>query len=238
MSFLGQIEFKKVTDLDAQGRSLLLNCDFKFPMGLNCRIVSDDKNQASEILQLAANLKSPQKGDVYYNELKLRDLSFEEFLPWQLRMSFGFEYNGLLSNRTLEQNLMLPLLFHKLGSPSEAKAWVKDLMQRFNIWGFKDLRPAEVSPFVRKSCLLVRAFVMKSETIFLDEPDASLERDNIPALLDLIEQMRKQGTLKNVFFCSQSEELAECLLTATVKLGGGKLKTVYIHDNFQKAVGL
>lgn len=238
MKSLGQIEFKQVSAVDDLDKAILSNCDFKFPMGLNCRIVSDEHKHASLVLQIMSNLGQIKKGSIFYNDTDVKNLSFEEFLPWQLNMSYGFDSSALLSNRTLEQNLSLPILFHNRMPEQQGKEWVLDLLNRFEIFKFKDFRPAEVSPFVRKAALIARAFVMKNETVFLDEPDVSLDKSNFPVLLDLVDELRKNSNLKNIFFCTQNEELAECLLTAAVKQSGGKLKTIYVHKNYEQAVGL
>lgn len=116
---------------------------------------------SSTLLQILAGLQIPTSGSYLINGIPVEKMSFEEFLPFRLRIGYGFGMGGLISNRTLFENLILPLNYHKICSQQEATNLVLTLMDRFELMKYKDLRIAYVSPSHRKITVLIRALIMK-----------------------------------------------------------------------------
>jgi ABC-type lipoprotein export system ATPase subunit len=85
----------------------------------------------STVMQILAGLQTPTLGSYLINGVPVENMSFEEFLPFRLRMGYAFDTGGLLGNRTLFENLVLPLNYHNICSPQEAERRILALMERF-----------------------------------------------------------------------------------------------------------
>src|SRR5690606_27362892 len=133
---------------------------------------------------------------------------------------------GLIHNRTLRQNLELPLLFHKIKSPKEASGWVNHMAEYFQINGDLNKRPSDVSPSVQKATLILRAFIHNPEWVILDSPAVLLSKKLHANLLQLIDDQMKNHGLKHLMFATHDESLADCLAEQNIILNRGKLQLV------------
>lgn len=165
----------------------------------------------STFLKILCGLLTPTSGKYLINGESVGDMSFEQFLPYRLNMGYGFDMGGLLNNRTLAENLILPLLYHKLVGPEEAVSRVRDLVTRFNLGDASRLRPFAVSGSQRKLACVLRAFVHRPEVVFLDEPLTGLKHDALNDLFEFVDESFASHGLKQVFFTSEAPALAQHL---------------------------
>lgn len=166
-------------------------------------------NSRSLLLKMIAGVVMPTKGSIVINDVRLSDLSFEEFLPTRLKIGYSFEFGGLLNNRTIRENLLLPILYHSLMTPDEAEKRVEELCKTFELTKVMNLRPSAATGSQRKACIVARAFVLKPEMILLDEPFAGLSAASIHYLKKYISDEMKNGNLKHVFVsCQNSRDVA------------------------------
>jgi len=159
----------------------------------------------SSLLKILAGLVIPQGGHYFINDIDVLDLSFREFLPYRLRIGYAFETGGLLSNRSLYDNLMLPLMFHKLCSHDEADARVMRWLKRFDLVKVKDQRPFAVAGSQRKATVLLRAFIHQPEIALLDDALTGLKQQGVEAFQELLQVSMEDFGLKHILFCSEDE---------------------------------
>jgi len=128
-----------------------------------------------------------------------------------LNMGYGFEMGGLLNNKSLHENLILPLLYHGMMEAQEAQRHVIEVTDLFAMQGHRDQRPFAVSGSLRKLTCVLRAFIHSPQVVFLDDPITGLKRDHLGDLLDFVEDRYSKHDLRQVFFTSESPELAQRL---------------------------
>jgi phospholipid/cholesterol/gamma-HCH transport system ATP-binding protein len=228
-ALIKSLHFEKLTFHYEGQEPLLKNVDFEFPVGKRdapCNVAAgraQDKRGAasrqtqviairgaqgaggSTVMQILAGLLTPTSGSYFINGVPVENMSFEEFLPFRLRMGYGFDAGGLLSNRTLFENLVLPLNYHKICSPQEAERRVLALMERFQLIDSKDLRIAYVSASLRKMTVLIRAIIMNPEILFLDDPGIRISKEAQQMYAELLRELINNGTLHTIFIASFEE---------------------------------
>ena len=187
------------------------NVTYDFPMGRRVWLSSTGRRGRTTALRIMAALEAPKSGSLRMNERNVTEMSFEEFLPYRIQIGFSFDFGGLMANRTLWQNLMLPLEYHRDLGPEEARERVAELCRAFDLWDARDSRPASVSGSARKACSVARAFVMDPEVLLLDDPLIALGEAAIAATARCVSEGRKNGRLKHVFFTAQDEAQAKRL---------------------------
>lgn len=178
------------------------NVDFEFPLQKITWVKAESGSGRSTLLQLLAGLQVPSKGRYLINDENVSDMSFEEFLPYRLQIGYGFDFGGLINNRTLYENVVLPLLYHKILSPAEAKQRVTHYFERLGMSKYKDQRPSSVPGGTRKLTCLVRALITHPQILLLDDPSVGLSQDTALKYLDLIQELRQQGHLQHVYLSS------------------------------------
>src|SRR5262249_45055754 len=145
-----------------------------------------------------------------------------------------FNMGGLLNNRSMIDNLTLPLLYHNILPFSQAREFARSLLEKFRILKYSDHRPAAVSGSVRKATCVLRSLIMKPVMLLLDEPTEGLERKEVETLGHYITDSRRELGLKHVFVKSRDREFVGHLNPVPLFLLDGKIHT---HDPSDHAKG-
>lgn len=175
------------------------------PLGKNIWVTGQAGHGQSTFLKLMAAIVQPQSGRYLINDCDTTEMSFEEFLPFRKKIGYTFDLGGLFANRTLLDNLTLPLLYHKISSRDEAEAEARAIAERFRFAGHLGHRPASVSGGLRKLVCVLRAFILRPELMVMDDPFTGVDAESVRTLLKLIEERRTSGELRHIFFTSRDE---------------------------------
>lgn len=207
-----------------EGHDPLLNhVNFEFPMNEIVFFKATEGAGKSTLLQILAALLPLNSGKYYINDQDTSQMSFEEFLPYRLKIGYSFDYGGLINNRNLSDNLMLPLLYHKMASPEEAKERVDSLFRRFDILKFAHERPAHVPGRVRKLACLLRALVIQPEVLLMDDPSIGLGQETVLKFFDMIHELRQQGFASHIFMTSYDEKFINLFESRFIYMSDGNL---------------
>ncbi len=214
---ISKIEIKNLTHQLEDGNFVFENINVELPTNEIVYLEGGVGGGRSMLLKMMAGLMMPAKGSIQINDLQLSEVSFEEFLPTRLKIGYSFEFGGLLNNRTIRENLLLPIQYHSLVTPEEAEKRVDEIIARFELKKVAHLRPSSTSGSQRKACIVARAFVMKPELILLDEPFAGLTSAAIHYLKKFIIEEMQTGNLKHVFIsCQNSRDVAGWATTQVI----------------------
>lgn len=189
-----------------------------------------DGSGRSTLIHMMAALVIPKQGTILINDLALSEITFEEFLKTRLKIGYSFEFAGLLNNRTIRENLLLPILYHNLLSIEEASRAVNELCERFKLSEVAHLRPSAVPGSHRKACVVARAFVLNPEMVLLDEPFAGLSATTSNALRELIGERRAAGSLKHVFVSCQNSRDVEGWATQHLYVEKSNFRSIEISN--------
>lgn len=236
MNFLiNHIEFKDVSFAFEGEDKVLQNANFVFPMGEIISLRGERGAGRSTLLQLLAGLQVPTQGRIEFDGINVGDMNFDEFLPYRLKIGYAFDLGGLLSNRTIVENLLLPLNYHKLCSPQEAQERVNYYINKFSLQKAADVRPANVSGGVRKLACLIRVLLTEPELILLDDMTVGLSKPVIDTYCQCLDDLRRAGKAHTIIFSSYDEMFAGQFETASVYLESGQL---YQHKVEKRAASL
>ena len=217
------LKFEGVTFAHEGQDPILYNADFEFPLNEIIWVNSEVGAGKSSLLQVLAGLQMPQSGKYYINGQNVVDMSFEEFLPFRLEIGYAFDYGGLISNRTLFDNLMLPLLYHKILEPEQAKERVLKTMEEFGVQKLANQRPAHVSGRVRKLVCLIRTLILKPQILLLDDPSVGLEQESLDVFIDYLNVLRDEGCLNHVFVSSYDNKFMNMFAYQVINLQEGQI---------------
>jgi phospholipid/cholesterol/gamma-HCH transport system ATP-binding protein len=231
------VKFEGLTFAHEGQSALLKNIDFEFPMNEIIWVKGPEGQGKSTLLQVLAGLEMPQSGRFFINDENVMNMSFEEFLPYRLAIGYTFDYGGLISNRSVYDNLMLPLSYHKLISSADAKSRVDDMIQRFDLKKYADERPAHIPGRVRKLTCLLRALTMKPQLLVMDDPSVGLGQDTLYTFVDYLHQLRKEGSLKHIFMSSYDEKYMNLFNYQIIHVDEGQLYLQTV-DQAKKVVHL
>lgn len=218
-----KIRFEGVSFAHENQDAILKNCDFEFPSDQVLLVKAVEGSGKSTLMQLLAGLLIPQSGSYLLNDQDVSAMSFEEFLPFRLQIGFTFDYGGLISNRTVFDNLVLPLVYHKMLSETEARARVNRLIERFDIGKFKGERPASIPGRVRKLAVLLRALVIHPQILLLDDPSVGLGESTQHLFADVVNELRAEGFARHVIITSYDQKFMDLMPHHTIHMAEGLL---------------
>ena len=205
-------------NFDSHSKPLFSHLNFNFERGESYWIKGSPGCGKSTLLRLLVALNLPTFGDVLINGESIKNLSFEEFLPLRMKIGYSFDLGGLISNRTLRDNLLLPLIYHNMMSPDQAKQWVEKLALEFDIAADLALRPSRVSGSTKKAAVVARSMVMSPRVLVLDDPTTALSISRVDKLIQLIDEGRTSGQIDYVFFVSEDLNFARKVGTRTIEI--------------------
>ncbi|MCE3009920.1 MAG: ATP-binding cassette domain-containing protein [Proteobacteria bacterium] len=236
-SSIESIRFEGLQFCFETGEVIFENVDFEFPTKKLIWVQAESGSGRSTLLQILAGLQLPTKGKFLLNDQNVADMSFEEFLPYRLNIGYGFDFGGLIHNRSLLENLTLPLLYHKIESPDVAQEKAQELLLDFGVLKYKDQRPAVVPGGVRKLICLLRAIIHEPEMLLLDDPSVGLSQDTALKYFDRIEQMKKRGKCQHIFVSSFDEKLMGLLQHEEIYVDCGQIYQ-NVNEKEKKVVNL
>jgi polar amino acid transport system ATP-binding protein len=105
-----------------------------------------------------------------------------------------FQAYNLFPHLTAMDNLLLPLVHVHGLSESEARARVREPLERFHLAEHAHKRPAELSGGQKQRIAILRALVVQPKRLFLDEPTSALDPEMTAEVLEMIGELKDLGT--------------------------------------------
>lgn len=187
------IELQTVT-VQAQEHISLDSISLVIPGNRSTVIMGPSGSGKSMLLKVAAAVIPPDSGRVLLHGKNLQRLSQKELLQFRRTSGFMFQDAALWANKTIFENLALPIQFHFPNrSPEEIKRRIRRLLQPMNLLDSLNLRPAALSEGEQKIVSFLRAIVLDPAILFLDEPTPSIDHQLLEKMLGMIRGLKENG---------------------------------------------
>ena len=165
---VNKAEIIAITGASGAGKTTLLNL-------LSGLEPPDDRSDSSLILLNSDLLNCSEKAISNYRNK---------------HMGFVFQFHGLLDEFSALENVMLPGRIagqeHKI---LEERA--HRLLQKMNVLGQKDQKPATLSGGERQRVAVARSLINEPSIVFADEPSGNLDSINASQLFDMFSELRE-----------------------------------------------
>ncbi len=145
----------------------------------------------STLLRLIIGLEQASAGNIRLLGRDINSLSEREFNQVKTQVGFVFQAPALIANKTIWDNVALPLIYHNLGDDEEIRYRVDNALEMLLIKEHQHQYPAHLSLGIQKRASVARAMIMRPKLILMDEPTAGLDRISRSVLLALIENIRR-----------------------------------------------
>jgi len=174
----------------------------------------------STLLKLMAAIERPTSGNVLVNGQNIGKLRAGA-IPF-LRRNFGlvFQDHKLLFDRTVYDNVMLPL--HIVGfDRTEAAKRVRAALDKVGLLGKEKANPVALSGGEQQRLAIARAIVHRPAFLLADEPTGNLDAAYAADLGELLRSFNQVGV--TVVIATHDEQLAARLNPRLIVLDHGKL---------------
>jgi putative ABC transport system ATP-binding protein len=197
-----------------QGRKIIKGISLDVFEGEFVSLMGESGSGKSTLLYLLAGIEVPEKGKVFIDGHEITAMDEKQLAKMRTNVfSFVFQFDNLLPNLSLYENIMLPLVVSRSVTPEKQKE-AQELIKYIGIEEVKDKRPSEVSGGEQQRASIARALIISPKIVFLDEPTGSLDSATNAQVMELLERINKEKgvTLVQVTHSERNAERTERII--------------------------
>ncbi len=221
------IEAKNIK-LALSGREILNIDHFILKKGEVLALIGPNGSGKSTLLRTLALIDRPSAGVIDFNGERVYPNG--NMLAIRRRMAMVFQ-ETLLLDTTVYRNIMIALRIRGV-TGQEASARTEEWLNRFGIPHLARRLSRKLSGGEGQRANLARAFALKPEVLFLDEPFSALDYPTRMALLDEMGQILKNTNMTTLFVTHDYAEIPYLASTVSVMFGGKIKKTSTVNEIF------
>ncbi len=186
------LKFDHVSKRYADAGDALLDVSFHLQRGEMTFLTGHSGAGKSTLLKLIAMMESCTRGHIILDGQNLSQLR-ESQIPF-LRRKLGliFQDNKLLYDRTVFDNVALPLIVSGYAYPEIVRR-VRAALDKVGLLGKEKKFPLALSGGEQQRVGIARAVINKPRLILADEPTGNLDPDLSAEIMQLFEQFQQVG---------------------------------------------
>jgi len=213
------ISFSAVSKRFPGGKDALRGLTFAVEDGELLFITGHSGAGKSTLLKLIAAIERPSSGSILVNGQNVGALK-PAAIPY-LRRNLGlvFQDQKLLYDRSVYDNVMLPLAFSD-HSPREAARRARAALDKVGLLQRERANPIQLSGGEQQRLAIARAVVNRPSILLADEPTANLDIDSAGQILDIFVAFNRVGV--SVLLATHDLALVERYGTRVLRLAEGR----------------
>ena len=149
----------------------------------------DNGSGKSTLMKILAGLQPPSKG-------KIEVSGFKKDAWWTRNPLLGkaiyLHQHPYLFDGTVNYNLTYGLPF--AASKTEAKRRIGQAIEMAQLGSLLQARASNLSGGERQRLAIARAWILQPKLLMLDEPTSNMDKDSQALVLQMIQQLKQQGT--------------------------------------------
>jgi phospholipid/cholesterol/gamma-HCH transport system ATP-binding protein len=232
MSDPGIIRLEGVS-LTLGGYAALRDITCAFPEGESTVIIGASGAGKTTLLKVAAGLIPPDRGQVLFRDRDVFHLSERGLLEMRQINGFVFQDGALWENKTLFDNIALPLQVHfpRMSRPDLERRVVRSL-ERVGLEESAQERPAALSGGEKKIASFLRALVVEPRLVFLDEPTLSIDHGMTERINQMIRDLKARGT--TIIAVTHDPQLTSTLADRLIVVDAGRVIAAGAFDEVKR----
>ncbi len=155
-------------------------------------IIGESGVGKSVILKHIVRLLKPDRGEVYFRDRRIDNLSERELARIRPHFGFLFQLGALFDSMTVGENIAFPIREHTRRSQAEIDGIVQQKLAMVGLDGLQGQWPAELSGGQKKRVALARAIAVDPEIILYDEPTTGLDPPRADVINELIIKLQRE----------------------------------------------
>ncbi|OGA11149.1 MAG: cell division ATP-binding protein FtsE [Betaproteobacteria bacterium RIFCSPHIGHO2_12_FULL_69_13] len=214
------VSFSAVAKRYPGGEEALREVSFSIAAGELAFVTGRSGAGKSTLLKLIPAIERPSAGSVLVNGQNVGALK-RTAIPY-LRRNLGlvFQDQKLLYDRSVYENVMLPLAFSDHG-PREAARRARAALDKVGLLGREKANPIQLSGGEQQRLAIARAVVNRPSLLVADEPTANLDAESAARILEIFVAFNQVGV--TVLIATHDQSLVERYGERVLRLADGRL---------------
>ena len=183
--FLTVKDIQMIYQTPAEETVAVKNVSFSVDKGQFLSIVGPSGCGKSTILSCMAGLRQQQTGQIC---LEGKDIQYSRD-----RIGYMLQSDNLMPWRSIWRNVLTGLEI-KRRLDGENLAYARALLEKYDLWQFRDAFPSQLSGGMRQRVALIRTLALKPEVLLLDEAFSALDyQTRVNVSCDVYEILRREN---------------------------------------------
>ena len=217
---LPMIRFQSVAKRYPNGREALSNLSLDVAAGEMVFLTGHSGAGKSTLLKLLALIERPTRGSLIVNGQNLATITRRKIPAYRRQLGMVFQDHKLLADRSIFDNVSLPLVVANT-SPRDIAKRVRAALDQVGLLKYEQSRPVELSTGEQQRVGLARAVVTKPPLLIADEPTGNLDPDLSLEVMNIFRRFQEVGV--TVLIASHNVQLIERFNARRIHLEGGRL---------------
>ncbi len=214
------IRFDRVGKRFVTGQDALSDISFDLKHGEMAFLTGHSGAGKSTLLKLIMLMERPTQGSVFVGDQDLSSLKSSEIPYLRRKIGVVFQNHQLLFDRTVFDNIALPLEISGY-SPEDAARRVRAALDKVGLLTKEKMTPVMLSTGEQQRVGIARAIVNKPELLLADEPTGNLDPSLSEEIMRLFMEFNRHGT--TVLIASHDLNLISRMRNRILTLKGGRL---------------
>ncbi|MET2948290.1 ABC transporter ATP-binding protein [Vibrio owensii] len=187
-------EMCKIFHTDEIETHALSDISFSIAQGEYVSISGPSGCGKSTLLSILGLLDVPSSGEYQLNGIDVSTLKSKRLAEIRNQeIGFVFQSFNLISDLTVEENVMLPLTYRKELSRKQAQSMASTALEKVDMQHRGKHFPSQLSGGQQQRVAIARAIVGKPSLLLADEPTGNLDSKNAEAVMTLFDKLHTDG---------------------------------------------
>ncbi|HEU4601339.1 MAG TPA: cell division ATP-binding protein FtsE [Steroidobacteraceae bacterium] len=214
------IRFEHVYKRYPNGREALTDLSLNIESGEIVFLTGHSGAGKSSLLKLITLIERPSRGQLIVNGQNVNAIRRRKIPQFRQRIGVVFQDHKLLLDRTIFDNVALPLIIAGVGQKEIGKR-VRAALDQVGLLGREQSVPLELSTGEQQRVGIARAVVSKPAILIADEPTGNLDPDLSIEVMNIFRRFNEVGV--TVLIASHDLYLLEHFPVRRVRLEGGRI---------------
>jgi cell division transport system ATP-binding protein len=214
------IQLINVSKVYGNGAAGLSDINLDVERGEFVFFVGPSGSGKTTLLRLLIRDLLPSEGSIVIGDWDIVKLPNSKVPHLRKRIGVVFQDLKLLTDRTIFENIILPLEMANM-EPEEAEQKVMQIMEQVGIASHRDKFPVQLSGGEMQRAAIARALVFSPDILLADEPTGNLDVATSWEIVKLLQDINAAGT--TIIMATHNADIVNSLLKRVVTLEKGKL---------------
>ena len=147
-------------------------------------IIGESGAGKSTLLRMINALESPSEGTIFIDDVDMHQLSERELRKQRKDIAMIFQDYNLLMNKTVGENVALPLTLHSYEEPLE----VNQVLEFVGLLDKKNQYPRQLSGGQKQRVAIARALITRPRVMLCDEPTSALDASTTQEVVNVLKK--------------------------------------------------
>ncbi len=214
------IKLENVSKKFGTGAFGVSDVSFSIEKGEFVFLVGSTGSGKTTLLRLLIRDILPTEGNIMVNDWDVVKLPKDKLSKLRKHVGFVFQDLKLLMDRTVLENVVLPLEVSG-SNQQEAVLIVDDILKQVGLMEHKEKFPAQLSGGELQRVAIARSLVLSPEILLADEPTGNLDQATSWEIVKILSDINKKGT--TIIMATHNMDIIKSLKKRILHIEKGKI---------------